>query len=218
MGTNEKPVTYFPVTGTNKSLAFQYRYEIFHAVLFSRLPIDCSLIIFNNGEVTNVLAWPLSDFRLIKNVCIWITCVLNSINKVLYSIGTVNVQCAFMVLQTHQVLALSTKRRVTWLRLSCTYSDAVRLVIRPTAAVAPVKFTQVKILIFLPRRSDSFDGLTWNLVQWTLCQILPPPQKKSVNFQNLSPSRGDSVARFWWILYYSMQAFLLYKYFKFGGF
>ena len=33
------------------------------------LSIAYNMIIFNNGEVTDVLAWPPNDFYAMKNVC-----------------------------------------------------------------------------------------------------------------------------------------------------
>jgi len=56
------------------------------------------LIIFNNGEVTDVSAWPPNDIYAIKNVCTEnlqlrkITWVRNDINKASDSAFTVNVR------------------------------------------------------------------------------------------------------------------------------
>jgi len=87
---------------------------------------------FNNGEITDVLAWPSNDFYVMKNACTEnlqrrkITWVWNDINKASDSAFTVNVCCFPRLCFANSSTAcasfsLSTKRRADVMLVYCFY-------------------------------------------------------------------------------------------------
>jgi len=55
----------------NNNNGFVFHHKIYHIIQYSLLNVlvAWNLNIFNNGEVTGVLAWRPNDFYVMKNVC-----------------------------------------------------------------------------------------------------------------------------------------------------
>jgi len=54
----------------DNALAFPGEIFYIYSVFFSKFSTAWNLIIFNNGEVTDVLAWPPNDFYVRSEQCL----------------------------------------------------------------------------------------------------------------------------------------------------